>query len=1070
MAKDIKFLIQGEPGPAVAALKEMQANGEDVSKYLGAAFRQMGVDSESAINKQKQAVVTAFEVMKASGVASAAEIQRAQDAMQNKLRQLDAVINPAKAQFRALNNELAAMAATGNNVTDRLARDFETLGIRSTAAIEKERAAYVAAFEKIKASGVASAAEIQRAQAAISTQLTRLDKEQSLTAAAAGAKQLTENLGKVGDGVNRLNNRFQLLNAALVGWFVGGKIIDGFRAAFGAVDEFQQSVAKTAAMITSLQGGNDIAASYQRAKEYAGGLNQELQKIDARTTLNLSGLQSITEEMIKQGVVLDYNNTSQVEAFTRLANAAAVYSRNGADERQLRQEVAALLRGEVNENAQLASMIQRTVDGPLRQKVEQWRQSGTLVKEIGDRLKGFGPASDDLATSWSAVKSSLSTSVELVMRAGFTSVVKDVAEWLNKANEYLKSHADLIGAKIKSAWDTFKEGLKTAAEIFVTLKDNAEPFVAIFVGGALIKGVSGLIGWFLELRKTVLSVREALIAMNLVAAASNIAGAAGGAGTTIGGTVAAGGLMATLGLGAAAVGAGVGLGYAAQPLVRWADKKLYQNFGWNLTGEAMYNEAMQREAESTQRYNEMLARKQQGKAGANIPVIQLQDTPEQVKAKTDFMSKELSAFKELQDRKTALAKSQADITLEITKNSYDQGLVSTRNYYEKEKQIALDAAQQKFANAAEYLAKEKELLAYVESKKGVNSPEYQEELSRNQKALEAMQLAQMEYGKTYLDLESKLNAELRKREEEYQKLTASALESAGQYVAAEKLKQDMDLKSSEYLRLKKEAEEGVQSAVEALAATEKKRAIDMQAARNKENEEARAYAEEVAKMRDEYDQLMGKDKEMIDAEAKLRDGRNKLAELNDKVALAWKQGNAVAIAGLSEQIRLQERLNGSLQTQKDFLEQVKVLTGEIVGFSGDTPIYAKMGGAFSNGDAVSLYQSAAAAAAAAQGRSAGGVSSGFDSGIRFVDINGMVLGSNAVGTRYVSKTGLYQLHRGESVNTRQETSAKADPGVIRIEGGINITVQGGDTSAQTLDEIARKLVPKLDEYRRYRAA
>lgn len=79
-------------------------------------------------------------------------------------------------------------------------------------------------------------------------------------------------------------------------------------------------------------------------------------------------------------------------------------------------------------------------------------------------------------------------------------------------------------------------------------------------------------------------------------------------------------------------------------------------------------------------------------------------------------------------------------------------------------------------------------------------------------------------------------------------------------------------------------------------------------------------------------------------------------------------------------------------------------------------------------------------------------------------------GSLAVGTRRVSRTGLYQLHEGEEVKTRVEASRGQGDTVVRIDGGISITVQGGDTSGQTIDEIARQLAPRLEEYARRRRA
>jgi hypothetical protein len=60
-------------------------------------------------------------------------------------------------------------------------------------------------------------------------------------------------------------------------------------------------------------------------------------------------------------------------------------------EAQVRQETAALMRGEVNIQSQLASMLQRTVEGPLDQWVQKHKQSNDLIAAIGEKLKQHFP-------------------------------------------------------------------------------------------------------------------------------------------------------------------------------------------------------------------------------------------------------------------------------------------------------------------------------------------------------------------------------------------------------------------------------------------------------------------------------------------------------------------------------------------------------------------------------------------------------------------------------------------------------------------------------------------------------
>lgn len=89
MAKDVKFLISADPARAIAAMKEMQAKGEDVSKLLGSAYQQLGIKSSDAFDKKRQAAQTSYELIKNSGTATSNELARSEEALGRKLVSLD---------------------------------------------------------------------------------------------------------------------------------------------------------------------------------------------------------------------------------------------------------------------------------------------------------------------------------------------------------------------------------------------------------------------------------------------------------------------------------------------------------------------------------------------------------------------------------------------------------------------------------------------------------------------------------------------------------------------------------------------------------------------------------------------------------------------------------------------------------------------------------------------------------------------------------------------------------------------------------------------------------------------
>lgn len=911
------------------------------------------------------------------------------------------------------------------------------------------------------------------------------NSEQAIRSVSAGIESVHTSVNKLNQGLNTLAMGFSA-------WYVGSKIWEGFKYGIGIVDEFQQRVITMSAMITSLQSGADVAGNYQKAKEYAAGLNEVLMQIDARTTLNLQNLQVITEEMIKQGIVLDYNSTAQVEGFTRLANAAAVYSRNGADERQLRQEVSALLRGQVDQSSQLASIVQKTVQGPLSQQVEQWKQSGTLVENLGKQLKGFGPASDDLNKTWSAVKTSMETSLNLIARAGFTSIVKEIVDYLDTINTYLKSHREEVGDKIKSAWETTKTVMSTVADVASAIYNNFEPFAALVIGGAIISGVTRIISLFTALRDVVLTTRAAMITVGALSAMAPAAGAA----TVAGGAAVAGsgaGLLATIGGGLAgaglAIGGGIGLGYMLQPAVRWADKKLYQNLGWNLTGEAFYNEQHQKELDADARYkwftSENANYKGPGSTNAPVPVIQLEDTPEQVKHKTEQYNKELATFKELQDRKAAMAKAAADVEMATLKGRFDQGLASTRTYYDEEKRIAVEAAEKELEAAEGYLdkidqrrenLKGKSILEYLAKNKGTDSPEYQSELKKREEAITAVEKAELHLQKTTIDTDNKSIEAIHRRNEEYAKLQAITLESANKYEEAESVRQDSDRKSYEYLKLKREAEEGASGATSALAAKELEFENRKLEAKQKVIAAERAIKDAQFQEQQQIAQLNGADQQLLDAERNLYDGKKKALDLQLQLTKAVLNGASLEIQALQTKLNMQDRENTLLERKTSLLEQVGVLSGQIVGFSNGQAIYANSGGSFNNGIAVPGYQSptdylSAQLQSGQSGRSSADSYSGFvNPNIFPSNLSAPFLGSFAVGTNYVPADGYAFVHKGEAI---QPTKYNPAAGGVGLNSGSPVTIQGGITiqlpnvtrvTEAEADQIARMVFTKTQQF------
>lgn len=921
--------------------------------------------------------------------------------------------------------------------------------------------------------------------------ITGQDKTAQMT------KSVSSGLDSIVGSADRLSRGLSTLAMGFSAWYAGSKIWEGFKYGISVVDEFQQRAITMSAMITSLQGGADVAGNYLKAKEYAAGLNEVLMQVDARTTLNLQNLQVISEEMIKQGVVLDYNNAAQVEGFTRMANAAAVYSRNGADERQLRQEVGALLRGQVDESSQLASIVQRTVQGPLSQQVDKWKQSGTLIEKMGEQLNGFGPASDDLNKTWSAVKSSLETSLNLIARAGFTGIVKEMVEWLDKLNGYLKTHREEVGEKIRAAWEDVKTAASLVAPVIKELYEHAALFVGLFVGGALIKGLTTAYGLYKDIRAVVRDIA-------LLQAGSAIAGAVGAGGAAVvTGEAIAGGAAASGAAGLLAkVRAVPGMQYLLNPATAglaaaaWISAAKDANDFDDVSKINKYNNfsAMKYKFmmdEGAGMTSENAIETISGKAP--IPKIITQDTQEQIKHKTEQFDKELATYKTFKDREAAIAKAAADVEVAIMKGRFDQGLESTGKFYDEEKRIAVAAAEAELTAAKGYLDRinehrkslqDKTILEYLEKSKGSDSPEYQTELKKREEAITSVEKAELHLQKTSIDAENKITDATRKRNEEYVKMQATVLDSAQKYSEAEAIRQASDRKSTEYLRLKKEAEETTPGAAEALAARELDYENKKLDAKLKVVAAQRAVTDALFEEQQQISKLNSVDQQLLETEKNLYSGRNSLLNLQDQLTKATLNGATQEINLLESKIRLQETNNRQLATDVELQQQIGILNGSIAGFSNGQAIATNGGGAFNNGVAVPLYQSAADILKQQAKNSDGTGKTNYWG--EPIDAKGNTInpfnlpssgssfmGPLSTGTNYVPADGYAFIHKGEAVVPEQYNPAAGAANVagnttIELHGGINVTIQSTGQETYDADKLARLVFPKLQEFGRRR--
>lgn len=214
---------------------------------------------------------------------------------------------------------------------------------------------------------------------------------------------------------------------------VTGAVIGGIEA----VSDYQTNVIQLASTIASLSSIKDPFRAYELSSKYAADLVPTLEQVDRLTVLNFDHLMMMSQEFAKEGVLIDTNNQKQVRGFTLIANAVALYSRNGQDARQVQQEIHAVLTGQTRTSDRLAKLLDSILGGRLKPMLAEWKKQGTVIENVSGLLKGFGPALSDMETSWATVTSSMQTTFNIIARETLTPLMEKWAVDILSFNDAL---------------------------------------------------------------------------------------------------------------------------------------------------------------------------------------------------------------------------------------------------------------------------------------------------------------------------------------------------------------------------------------------------------------------------------------------------------------------------------------------------------------------------------------------------------------------------------------------------------------------------------------------------------
>ncbi len=704
--------------------------------------------------------------------------------------------------------EIRKLQSTGKDVSDSLANSFEQLGIRSSMAIEKERAAAVGAYDRIKASGVASAQEIARANAGLIEKTTALDKELK------GVKTSSDSLG----------GSFANLKTMATGAIAGFGINDLVQARI-EMDKINNSLAAT----SGATAGGDY--KYMRGEVDRLGLSLQSTAKD---------FASITAA--SKGTSLEGEQTRKI--FAAVTGAATVLGLSADDT-----------------SGVLLALNQMISKGTV--------QAEELKGQLGERLPGaFSAAARAMGLTTAELQKHLEAGTILA-----SDLLPKLADELDKT----------YGSKTAASARSTQAELNRLHTSFFELKAKAadgDTFAGFFRGAT---SATKLLGDNLDVVKVGLyAVTGSSVISGLTALAAKI------------GTVGTLSAVASAGL----YGIAAAVGYAAGKAL---DKGIYAVTGYDISGR---NEDAQLDKQLAAAQGKLDAVSEKLRA-AEVAENATKEKAAQAKKEAEaLMAKELDVFRAHQEAKTALSREQKATDLAMMKVAYDQGLVATEAYYQKEKQIALDAAQEELTNAKAYLAKESALLTNIQgrSKNGKPTAEYVDEQAKHEKAIESVRIAELKLSRTTVEENNKIVVSLKTRDEAYLKAEQTFLESNGQYVAAGQIREQLEKQSIEALRLKADALAGVTAAVQVLADKERANALGKITDRQKEESAQRQYADNYAALQDKIAEGNGKDTAYLSAKSALRDEINKKTEAENLLELARESGN---IAEYNHALRMQ---------------------------------------------------------------------------------------------------------------------------------------------------------------------
>lgn len=215
---------------------------------------------------------------------------------------------------------------------------------------------------------------------------------------------------------------YAIATAAIASVYVALRAVrDEFVAGLAAVEDYQIKVASMSAFLTTFNKSltkENIGQVFQASNREAERVVKTMEKLDAKTIATGKDLTTMAEQFIKGGVKIDTVNKGSLNGFTNIANALKLLTQGQNQEIQMRQEIRALVQGQLKDTNILAKTLE-SIDPNIKEHIKLWREEGTLIENVGSLLAGFGPAAKELEKTWAIVGTTMETIHTRILRGAF---------------------------------------------------------------------------------------------------------------------------------------------------------------------------------------------------------------------------------------------------------------------------------------------------------------------------------------------------------------------------------------------------------------------------------------------------------------------------------------------------------------------------------------------------------------------------------------------------------------------------------------------------------------------------